>query len=178
MKKLPIVGHLIGLIPAVLLLEVLKSYDPLEILTNVTGNWAIYFGIMSLMITPLMKIRFKKLFPLRRLFGLYAAFWALVHLMVWVLFDFSAANLITLPIILGISTLLIWTALAITSFKPGKKLIGKNWRKLHKLAYPAAIMAMIHWSLSVKFTPYLAIGLMVLLAILLATRLNNPFSRK
>ena len=84
--------HLLALIPALLL--TLQAYEgelgtnPIETLTHTTGDWALYFLLITLAITPLRKqFGLSWLLQFRRMLGLYAFFYALMHFLIYLLLD-------------------------------------------------------------------------------------------
>jgi sulfoxide reductase heme-binding subunit YedZ len=103
-RAIPYVKTLIHLICLLLMLLLLNSLrpqnigaDPILHLTHVTGEWAIWFLLISLAITPIRRLhpRLSNLIRFRRLLGLYAFFYATLHLCIYVFlfsgYDFSAA---------------------------------------------------------------------------------------
>lgn len=128
--------------------------NPAEFINRYTGDWAIRFLLIALAVTPLRGITGLALvMRFRRMLGLYAFFYALLHVSSYVALDqyFAWAaiwqdilkrNYITV----GMLGLVILTALAVTSPKAMvKKMGGRNWQRLHKLVYVAAIAAPVHF---------------------------------
>ncbi len=88
----------------------------------------------------------------RRMIGLYAFFYATMHLTVYIVLDLSLsweALIDEVPkspyILLGIFTYLLLIPLAFTSTKAMQKYLGKRWIQLHRLVYVANISAVIHY---------------------------------
>lgn len=128
--------------------------NPVEHVLRELGEWSLKFLMLTLAITPLRKITgWAWLMPLRRMLGLYAFFYACLHLLVFFGADlsFSAAALwreiVRRPYItVGMASLVVMLPLALTSTdKMIKRLGGKNWRNLHKLVYAAGILAVLHF---------------------------------
>ena len=158
--------------------------NPLEYLTHTTGTLTLIFLCVSLAVTPLRKaLALPWLGQLRRMCGLFAFFYGSVHLLTYVWFDKSFALGVILKdvtqrrfITLGMLSWLVMLPLALTSTNAMvKRLGGKRWNRLHKLAYVAAAAGVVHYYLLVKadITKPLAFG--VVLAVLLAYRVANKY---
>ncbi len=153
---------LISLIPfMMLLLDTIRDQlgpNPIQALHYSLGDWALRFLCMTLAITPIRKITgCNWLSRFRRMLGLYAFFYALMHFLVYVVLDLSlsmAAFIDEVPkspyILVGLFTFLILLILAVTSTKNMQKRLGKSWVKLHRLVYVAAIAAIVHFLWLVK----------------------------
>ncbi|WP_238325973.1 sulfite oxidase heme-binding subunit YedZ [Bryobacter aggregatus] len=152
--------------------------NPLEELTHVTGDWAIWFLLLSLAITPLRRLLGQPdLIRFRRLLGLFAAFYAVLHTGVWAYFDkqLDPTELIadlTLRrfIIAGMISLVILLILAATSTNASIRFLGKNWRRLHRLVYLAAALAVLHYYWLVKADTRLPLSYAGILLLLLLAR--------
>ena len=128
--------------------------EPVAVITATTGDWAMRFLLLALSITPLRRITgWHGIIRLRRMLGLLAFFYALLHFATYAAlrhgFDLSAMLDYALQhpaVFVGVLTLLIMTPLALTSSNAMvKRLGGKNWNKLHQLVYVAAAAAMLHY---------------------------------
>lgn len=180
----------LALIPfAILLVRVFQNNlgpDPVQELSLETGEWALRFLIIALAMTPLRRITNQIGFTrLRRMVGLYALFYATVHLMVWVFFVLELRwfaifeEIVDRPYItVGFSAYLILFALGITSPKFMVRKLGKNWKRLHKLVYLAAILAVVHllWILRLDITDAVFYGALV--AVLLGYRAWHSYGPK
>jgi len=154
--------------------------DPTARITLTTGYNALLFLILSLAITPLRGLspRFSWLIKFRRLLGLFAFFYATLHLATYVAlyanFDFSVFRTdITRRrfIIAGFSAWMLLLPLAVTSTTWSiRKLGGKRWNRLHKLVYFAAICGIVHYWWQVKPGVLTPLRLTVVLAVLLLAR--------
>ena len=128
--------------------------DPIAALTHGTGEWALRLLVATLAITPLRLISGGNwLLRLRRMLGLFVFFYALLHFCVYVFLDrgldFSTVAEDVLErkfITVGFPAFLILIALAVTSPAAAvRKLGARRWRRLHRAAYAAAILAAVHF---------------------------------
>ncbi|WP_441002306.1 protein-methionine-sulfoxide reductase heme-binding subunit MsrQ [Pseudocolwellia agarivorans] len=132
--------------------------DPVKEVIHFTGIGALNLLLLSLILTPLAKVlKQGKLIQLRRVIGLYAFFYGLLHILNFlffeVQFDFSLFidEIFDRPYItVGMTALLILTALAVTSIGFIRRKMGRNWQKLHNLTYLAGALVVIHFFWSVK----------------------------
>jgi sulfoxide reductase heme-binding subunit YedZ len=154
------------------------SANPISFVTNWLGDWTLRLLLASLAMTPL-RILFGLSWPLalRRLLGLFAFFYAGLHFSVWLVVDHffdwreMGADIVKRPYItVGMTALTLMLPLAATSTVAAiKKLGGKNWQRLHRLAYAIGVCGVLHFLwLAKKANPdpyYYATGLAVLLVI-------------
>ena len=132
--------------------------NPGDYLTDQTGSWALALLVASLAVTPLRRLtRWNDLIRLRRMLGLFAFFYATLHMLTWVVFfhyfdtAFMIEDVIERPFItIGMATFLILFALALTSNRFAIRRLGRRWQTLHRLVYVAAIFAVIHFWWLVK----------------------------
>ena len=202
--------HLLCLVPFLWLVHLFTSpalanyADPINYITHFTGDWTLYLLFASLAITPIRRLspRIAWLIRFRRLLGLYAFFYATLHLATYI-FLFSGYDITTA--LAGLRAghpgelvtqwkliwphmvddavkrrfiqvgLLAWTillALALTS--PAfimRAMGGKNWQRLHRLVYVAAICGIIHYWWLVKSGNYAPWKVTAVLTILLLARI-------
>ncbi len=132
--------------------------DPLAVLENALGEWALIFLVAGLMVTPLMWLTRINLVKYRRAVGLVAFAYVVLHLTVYLVLDKQFfwgeiwSDLIKRPYItIGALAFLLLLPLAITSNNRSiRKLGSQSWRKLHRLVYPAALLGAIHYALLEK----------------------------
>ena len=132
--------------------------DPARGLTLELGEWALRFLLLSLAMTPLrMLTGVGKLIRFRRMLGLFALFYAVLHLSSYLAFMLGGDWLTLLEdlskrpyIVVGALAVLILLMLGGTSTKGMVRRLGKNWAKLHKLAYLAGGLAILHYLWLVK----------------------------
>ena len=153
--------------------------NPISFVTNWLGDWTLRILLTSLAVTPL-RILFGLSWPLslRRLLGLFALFYASLHFGVWLALDHyfdwveMGADIVKRPYItVGLSALILMLPLAATSTSAAiKRLGGRNWQRLHRLAYAIGVCAVLHYLWLAKKAnpdPYYYAGI---LAVLLAVR--------
>lgn len=154
--------------------------DPVATITHTTGFWTLYFLLISLAITPVRRLspHLAWLIRFRRMTGLYAFFYACLHLFTWIwlfsnfdakamLHDIGKRPFITMGM-LGWALML---PLAATSTAWSiRKLGGKRWTRLHRLAYGAAIAGVIHYWWIVKSGVRTPWKVTAVLAVLLLAR--------
>jgi sulfoxide reductase heme-binding subunit YedZ len=152
--------------------------NPISFITNHLGDWTLRLLLASLTTTPLRLVTgWGWPVLLRRLLGLFAFFYATMHFSVWILLDHffnwsqMAEDIVKRPYItLGMVALTLLVPLAATSTGGMVKRLGAvNWRRLHRLVYVAAIVAILHfvWLAKVGRTEpyYYAAVLAVLLGV-------------
>jgi sulfoxide reductase heme-binding subunit YedZ len=133
--------------------------NPIEAVEHETGEWAIRFLLGSLAVTPLMRLTgWGWLIPQRKFLGLAAFFWGLAHFGAYVgldyFFDWAAIGediAEHLWVLAGMTALACMLPLALTSTQGAiRRLGGARWRRLHRLAYAAAVAACLHYFWAVK----------------------------
>lgn len=182
-RLLKAVVFVASLIPAALLARGLYTgtlgVNPAETLQLETGIWALRFLLASLAITPLRRLfGWNRLVPYRRMLGLYAFFYATLHLATYVVLDryFDWAGIVEdtakRPFItLGMLAFALLVPLALTSTKGWIRRLGRRWQTLHRLAYVAGIAACLHFVWKVKVVIGEPVYYVALLALLLGFRL-------
>jgi sulfoxide reductase heme-binding subunit YedZ len=136
--------------------------DPPQELINRTGTWGIRILVLALAVTPLRRLYdWAALADLRRMVGVTAFAYLATHfgLYVWEQqFDVSKVAseiLLRLYLTIGFVTLLGLSTLAATSTDGMVKFLGgKNWRRLHTLVYPLALLGLTHYWLQVRLQDY------------------------
>lgn len=162
--------------------------NPLEFITRNTGDWTLYFLCMTLSITPLRQlIKWPWLIKLRRMFGLYAFFYASLHFLTFLWFDhFFDVNemlkdVVKRPFILvGFTAFILLIPLALTSTNNMIKRLGaKRWQLLHKLIYLIISLSLLHyfWMKAGKHDFNQPILFTSIVLILLLIRIVRRFSK-
>jgi DMSO/TMAO reductase YedYZ heme-binding membrane subunit len=153
--------------------------NPLEFFTNSTGLLTLIFLTLSLAVTPLRKLTgWNFLSHFRRMLGLYAFFYGVLHLLAFVWFDHFfdaravAADVVKRPFVtFGMLGLLLMVPLAVTSTNAAVKRMGaKRWKLLHRLAYGSAVAGVVHYWLKVKVVTTLPLAFALIVTILLLYR--------
>ena len=153
--------------------------NPGDYITDQTGTWILGCLFASLSITPLRRLTgWNELIKLRRMLGLFAFFYAVLHMLTWVVFvhyfevSFMVEDVFKRPFItVGMTVFVILSMLAITSNRWSMRKLGKKWGTLHRLVYAAAIGGVIHFWWLVKADITLPRRWAVALAVLLGVRL-------
>jgi sulfoxide reductase heme-binding subunit YedZ len=154
--------------------------DPTAAMAFATGLATLRLLTITLAITPLRRLspRVNSLIKFRRLLGLFAFFYATLHMLTYVAL-YSGFNLNAMLgdvakrrfITIGVAAYLLLLPLALTSTTWAiRKLGGKRWNRLHKLVYLAAICGVIHYWWQVKTGVITPITITVILAVLLLAR--------
>lgn len=181
--------HIGALIPlAVLIWDFMHNHltvNPIQEATYRTGKTALVLLVLSLACTPAsMLFGWKRVIAWRRPLGLYAFMYAALHFLIFTAVDYGldwgliwATVLEKRYVVAGFTAFLLLLPLAITSTKGSMRRLGKRWKKLHRLVYVAAILAVVHfvWLVKADIREPLMYGAAV--ALLLALRLP-PVRRK
>ena len=153
--------------------------DPIVAMLHRCGKTALNLLWITLLVTPVRELTgWRDALRLRRMLGLYAFFYAVMHFTIYATlelrldlsqlgYDIARRPYITV----GFTALLLLVPLAVTSTNRMMRRLGRRWRTLHRLIYPAAILAAWHYYWQVKqdvSEPLLYIGA---LAALLGYRL-------
>ena len=154
--------------------------NPIEEITHQTGLWALRILLLSLAITPARRLlRMAYLIRFRRLLGLFAFFYACLHVLIWLWLDkqFDPSELLAdvrkRPFITAGSVgFLMMAPLAFTSTAGSiRRLGGKTWQRLHRLVYIAGAAVVVHYYWLVKSDIRRPLLYMSILAVLLLLRL-------
>ncbi len=161
--------------------------NPAEFMNLYLGEWAIRILWAALAVTPVKILTgWKQVTRFRRLIGLFALFYVILHVASYVMadqyFDWIAIwnDMVKRAYItVGMASLVILVVLAATSWSSMiKRLGGKAWNRLHKTVYLAAVMAAIHFIMMRKgfqIEPLIYAGILVAL---LGTRLVPYFENR
>ncbi len=134
------------------------TINPIQALTQRLGYTALVLLVLSLVCTPANTFfGWRQALKLRRPLGIYAFLYASTHFLVFTGLDYGfdfdilvQENLDKPYILIGAIALLILLALAVTSFQWWMKRLGKRWKQLHRLIYPAALLVLLHFAWSQK----------------------------
>lgn len=159
--------------------------NPIEAVTRSSGDWALRFLLLTLALSTLRRlVGWSQGIRLRRMLGLFAFFYACIHLILYVwldqFFDWGGIwrDILKRPFItVGMLAFLLMLPLALTSPKAMLRRLGKRWKTLHTLIYPLAMLAVLHfwWMKDAKSDISEPFIYAMILAILLAERIYQRF---
>jgi len=160
--------------------------DPMRVLEQTLGLWALRFLIAALAITPLRQLFSINLLRYRRALGLLCFYYACLHLVTYTVLDQGldwaaiGADIVKRPFItIGMATFVILVPLAVTSNNAAiRRMGGQAWARLHRLVYAAAIGAALHFVLVVKSWPPEPLVYAAIVAGLLGYRLVRSMGKK
>ena len=132
--------------------------EPIKEITHHTGEWTLLFLIFTLSMTPLKRFTNSSIWiSVRRMLGLFAFFYASLHMLTYIgldyRFDINAISKDILTkrfIFVGFAAWLLLVALALTSSKKMMILLKQYWKKLHRLIYLISILGVTHFLWLVK----------------------------
>jgi sulfoxide reductase heme-binding subunit YedZ len=159
------------------------SANPAEDIILTTGIWALRFLLLSLAVTPVRRVTgWNALIQYRRMLGLFAFFYACVHLLSYLAFDqlFEFREVLKdvakRPFITaGMFAFLTMVPLALTSTTGWIRRLGRRWQVLHRLVYVTGIAACVHFIWKVKVALGEPVYCAAILAVLLGFRLLRHF---
>ena len=158
--------------------------EPVDRIINHFGEWTLIFILLTLSMTPLRKItKSLEWIKFRRMLGLFAFFYASIHMLSYVgldyRFDFQPLIDDVLKkkfIFIGFSAWLLLTVLALTSSDMMVRVLKSNWKKLHRLVYVIAIFGSLHFiwlSKTIFFKPLIySIIILILLSFRIKLKKN------
>ena len=178
---------LLCLVPALLILgdafEITGRLgaNPVEEIQDRFGNWALRFLMVALAVTPLRQLVGRPwIGRFRRMLGLFAFFYVLMHFLAWLILDQSlllsaiSEDIVKRPFItIGFAALLLLLAMAATSTAGMRRRLGKRWQKLHYSVYAVAILGVWHYWWQVKKDISEPLIYAVVLTVLLAYRIAH-----
>jgi sulfoxide reductase heme-binding subunit YedZ len=153
--------------------------NPIQALHIRLGDWSLRFLCLTLAITPIQTItKWRNMADYRQMFGLYAFFYATLHLLTYVVVDNNfewsliGTDIIESPYIwFGVFAYLVVFALGITSPKWVMKRMGKLWKKLHRLIYIASLAAVTHYFWQLKGNLAEPLSYLIIILFLLGFRI-------
>lgn len=151
--------------------------NPIQALIDRSGLWAVRLLLITLAVTPLRRLpRLGWLIRLRRMLGLYAFFYASLHLLVYLVLDQGLMPGLILTdlgrpyILVGYAAVALLIPLAVTSTDGMMRRLGRRWKQLHRLVYVVAVLAVAHYLMLVKLDLRSPLMYAALLAALLGYR--------
>jgi sulfoxide reductase heme-binding subunit YedZ len=153
--------------------------NPIEAATHATGDWALRLLLATLALTPLRRLfGWHGAIAYRRLLGLAAFGYASVHFAIWAVLDLGLDGAAIVDdvaerpfVTAGFGAFLLLAPLALTSTRGWMRRLGRRWAQLHRLAYLAAALAVLHHLWLVKADLRAPLLHAAVLAVLLAARL-------
>lgn len=155
--------------------------DPVAALEHRSGDWTLRILLATLAMTPLRRLTHRaEWLRLRRMLGLFAFFYACVHLTIYLVIDLGGywSQLLTeiakRPYMtVGFSAWLLLVPLAITSTRAMMRRLGRRWQQLHRAVYVAALLACLHFLWLVKADHREPLVYAAALALLMLARLRG-----
>ncbi|HXY03212.1 MAG TPA: protein-methionine-sulfoxide reductase heme-binding subunit MsrQ [Terriglobales bacterium] len=157
----------------------LLGANPIEVITHATGDWTLIFLLVTLSVTPIRKLTGQLwLIRFRRMFGLFAFFYAVLHFLTYIWLD-KFFDIHAMPadiakrkfITVGFTGFLLLIPLAITSTSGWiRRLGGRRWQRLHQLIYLSATAGVIHYRWLVKKDIHKPLEYAIVLGTLLSYR--------
>lgn len=175
-------GHIVSLFPLALLIWNYTNnqlgVDPVREILLFTGETSLILLVASLAVTPLKTLfGWTVLFPLRRILGLYAVLYVVLHFGTFIWLDYGLNLQFILDgvleqnfVLVGFVAFLLLIPLAITSNKYSQRKLGKRWTKLHKLVFVIIALALIHFWWLVKNVYFVPIIYTTIVLFLVALR--------
>ena len=158
--------------------------NPIEDLTHRTGWWTLTLLMVTLTVTPLRRLTgWNRLIQYRRMMGLFAFFYACLHVAIYfgldqlLSFDYILEDIAERPYItVGFTAWVLLIPLALTSTKGWIRRLGKRWQRLHRLIYLSAALGVLHFLWLVKADVRQPLIYASVLAVLMTLRL--PFFKR
>lgn len=157
--------------------------NPIEDITHRTGDWALRFLLVTLAVTPLRWLAgWNGLIRFRRMVGLFAFFYAVLHFSTYLVFDHFFDLLLIIDdvaerkyVTAGFVGFVLMIPLAVTSTQGWIRRLGRRWAVLHRLVYASAVAGVVHFLWLVKIDIGEPLIYAVILAILLGARLAHRY---
>jgi len=148
--------------------------NPVETITAWSGEWTLRLLLVTLLMSPLRQwFHWRWPVQIRRMLGLFTFFYVCVHFLTFVWFDHGfllmdiVADIVKRPYItVGFITWCVLLALAVTSNGYSVRRLRRNWQRLHRGAYIAALGGIVHYTWLIKADysePMLYLGICMLL---------------
>ncbi|MBI4284870.1 MAG: sulfoxide reductase heme-binding subunit YedZ [Chloroflexi bacterium] len=189
---LAVLAHLLALLPLMVLLwdfaQGQLTANPIREVQLRTGKQALLLLMASLACRPFYIITgIRQVLPLRRISGLYAFLYVSLHFLNFLVVDYR----FDFPLIredlfekryavVGFAAFLVLLPLAVTATAGWMRRLGKNWKRLHRLVYLAAVLAIVHflWQTKIDFRRPLVYGaILVLLLVIRIPAVSEAVSR-
>jgi len=154
--------------------------EPIKEITHHTGEWTLLFLVFTLSMSPLKRFTNLNIWiSIRRMLGLFAFFYASLHMFTYVCLDYQfdltaiSKDILTKKFIfVGFAAWFLMIPLVLTSSKKMMSVLRKNWKKLHRLIYLISILGVIHFLWLVKKDLTEPLIYLLIIIILLILRIN------
>lgn len=156
--------------------------NPQEEILNVCGKTGLNLLVLTLCVTPIRRSTgWNRLISFRRLLGLFAFFYLVLHFLTYALLDLGVARWGTLLediaerpyVTVGFTALMLLVPLAATSTHALQRRLGRNWAKLHRLVYAVGVLAVVHYWWQTKLDIAEPLLYAFVIALLLGVRLQH-----
>lgn len=159
--------------------------NPIEEIQDRFGYWGLRFVLIALAVTPLRQITGRNwIIRFRRMFGLFAFFYILMHFLTWLILDQSLLlsaikeDILERPFItIGFTAFLILIAMASTSTNAMRRRLGRRWQQIHYGIYVVGILGVWHYWWQVKLDVQDPLIYAVILAVLLGYRIRVRYKK-
>ena len=156
--------------------------NPVEAVLHFTGAWGLRLLLVTLAVTPLRRLTGRGwLLRFRRMLGLFAFFYVVLHVAVYLVLDRGLAweeivtDLSKRPyIMVGFAAFVLLVPLAVTSTRGWVRRLGRRWQLLHRSVYLIAVLGVLHFLWLVKADLREPLIYAAVLAVLLAARVPWP----
>ncbi len=160
--------------------------NPPEAVIHWMGRWGLALLLATLAVTPARRLSgWNELAQIRRTLGLLAFLYLALHLLAYVGLDqffdlpFIVEDVLERPFIaVGSTSFLLLVPLAVTSTRGWIRRLGRKWRLLHRLVYPAAALGVLHYYWEVKADTFWPLVAAAVLGGLLLLRVRVPYTRQ
>lgn len=160
--------------------------NPVEEVLNTCGKTGLNLLLLTLCVTPIRRSTgINRLISFRRLLGLFAFFYLVLHFLTYALLDLGLAwdtllvDITERPYItVGFTAIVLLIPLAITSTHGLQRRLGRNWVKLHRLVYVVAVLAVVHYWWQTKLDVAEPLLYAAVLGLLLGVRVQHALAQK
>ncbi len=160
--------------------------NPIEEIQDRFGYWGLRFVLITLCVTPLRRITGKNwLIRFRRMLGLIAFFYILMHFLTWLILDQSLLlsaikeDIFERPFItIGFTAFLILISMAATSTNAMRRRLGKRWQQIHYGIYIVGLLGVWHYWWQVKLDVRDPQIYAAILVVLLGYRIRTRYKKK
>lgn len=160
--------------------------NPIEEIQDRFGNWGLRFILITLTVTPLRRISGKNwIIRFRRMLGLFAFFYVLMHFLTWLVLDQSLLvsaikeDIFERPFItIGFAAFVVLLTMAVTSTNGMRRRLGKRWQQIHFGVYVVGILGVWHYWWQVKLDVRDPFIYAVILVVLLGYRIRVRLKKK